>query len=70
MIPKPQYTKSLLFYQGDTLCIVYDLRLMLSSVNLNDYTLFQAYEIDNIASKRVLSAEFTSSKLAQSEVLP
>jgi hypothetical protein len=70
MIPKPQYTKSLLFYPGYTLCIVYDLRLMLSSVNLNDYTLFQAYEIDNIASKRVLSAEFTSSKLAQSEVLP
>jgi hypothetical protein len=63
MIPKPQYTKSLLFYPGDTLCIVCDLRLMLSSVNLDDYTLFQAYEVDNIASKGVLSSEFAPSKL-------
>ena len=63
MIPKTQYTKSLLCYPGGTLCILYDLRLMLSSVNLNDYTLFQAHKIDNIISKGVLSAESMPTKL-------
>ena len=53
----------MLFYPCGSLLIIYDLRIMLSSINLNDDTLFQAHKVDNILSKGVLPAEFVSSKL-------
>jgi len=70
MIPEAQYAKSLLFYPCGSLLVVYGLSLMLPSVNLNDNAFFQAYEVDNIASEGLLSPEFVSTKLTQSEVPP
>jgi hypothetical protein len=44
--------------------------MMLSSINLDNQSLLQAYEIDDVIPERMLPSEFVAAKLTESQMLP
>ncbi len=70
VIPESQHAKTGFFQQQCAFVVVDDLARVLSAVNFDDKTRFEANEIQDIAEYRLLPAELEAVQLAAAQLTP